>query len=326
MFENFNKPIIITGANASGKTSISLNIAREIGAEIISADSRQVYKHLKVGTSKPDGRWVNDENPVYLVDLIPYHLVDFIEPIETYNVQRYSCDFKTTLSKVKTKNIIICGGTGFYINSIFNPLDPLPKANENIRTELKEYADKYGREKLHQKLMELDPASAKRIHPNNINRVIRAIEVSILTSKPYSYLISNSIFESSTYRKAFFVFIKWNRQLLYKRIKNKTKDAFDLWVNETKNLISNGYPLDCPGLRSLGYPQIMDYIDSKISREEAIEIITKESMDYAKRQNTWFSRYNSLKIEINDEKEFNISEISKIIINEYENSRNNNKK
>lgn len=323
MFSFFKKPIVITGANASGKTLLSILIAKEIGAEIISADSRQIYKHLSYGTSKPQGRWINETNPVYIVDMVPYHLVDFIDPVETYNVQRYFYDFKATLDKIKTKTFIICGGTGFYINSIFNPLDPLPEANEKIRTELKEYADKHGRIKLHEKLKELDPVSARKIHPNNINRVIRAIEVSILTSKPYSSLISSTIFKPESYQSAFFVFIKWNRDLLYKRIKNRTKNVFDRWVGEINYLLSNGYPEDCPGLKSLGYPIVIDYIERKIDKEQAIEIITRDSIDYAKRQNTWFSRYKSIKIEIEDEKEFDPEKITSLIIKEYENSCNN---
>lgn len=326
MFNRFKKPIVVTGANASGKTLLSLTIAKEIGIEIISADSRQIYKHLTAGTSKPEGRWFNKENPIYLVDNIPYHLVDFVDPLETYNAQKYFYDFKETLDKIKTKTFIICGGTGFYINSLFNPLDPLPEGNEKIRSELKEFADKNGRESLHNKLKELDPVSAKKIHPNNINRVIRAIEVSLITSKPYSSLISNTLFDPKSYNTAFFVFIKWNRELLYKRIKNRTKKVFESWVDEIKYLVSNGYPQDCPGLKSLGYPAVIDYMEGNITKEEAIEIITKQSMEYAKRQNTWFSRYKSLIFEIEDEKDFDIDKMSKTVITEHENSCNNSKR
>lgn len=322
MLNDKTKPLIITGANASGKTIISIEIAKQIGAEIISADSRQIYKHLTYGTSKPLGRWVNN-NSIYIVDNIPYHLVDFIEPIETYNVQRYVYDFKIALSKVKTNRVIICGGTGFYINSIFNPLDPLPQANEKIRNQLRDYLDKYGKLKLYEKLKEIDPVSANKIHPNNLHRIMRAIEVSLITSKPYSQLISNTIFKSDSYSNAFFVLIKWNKQLLYKRIKQRTKDIFDDWEKEVKNIISMGYPMDCPALKSLGYPQMIDYIEQRISKEDAIEAITKQSIQYAKRQNTWFKRYKSLIIEINKEEDFDIKNISHKIISEYEIFNNN---
>jgi len=326
MFERFNKPIVITGANSSGKTIISLYLASKIQAEIFSADSRQIYKHLSAGTSKPKGRWVNkDSRTVYLVEDIVYHLVDFVEIFESYNAQRYYYDFKNILNTVKTKNIIICGGTGLYINTLFNPLDILPEANQSIRTQLKEFADRYGRDKLYQKLIEIDPDSAQKIHPNNIHRIIRAIEVSILTSKPYSQLISGEIFDLKNYTRGFFVFIKWKKDLLYKRIKKRTEDFFDEWVLETKNVIANGYPCDSPGLKSIGYPEIIRYIHGEISKNETIDLITKISLDYAKRQNTWFKRYPSLTIEINDEKDFDPQKIANTIIEKYdENTSNSN--
>lgn len=327
MFERFKKPVVVVGANASGKTAISLLLAKETGSEIISSDSRQIYKHLLAGTSKPEGRWINTPSGlIYFVGQTPYHLVDFLDPVESYNVERYVYDFKSSLNKIKSTRIIICGGSGLYINSLFSPLDPLPQASEKIRMELKEFADRYGRDKLHEKLKQIDPISAKKIHPNNIHRVIRAIEVSILANKPYSSLISNSIFDEKNFATAFFVFIRWNRDLLYKRIKKRTKDVFEKWVEETKLLLSNGYSKDCPGLKSLGYPQIIEYIEGNSTKEETIEIITRLSMQYAKRQNTWFLRYKSMPVIIENEKDFDIEKIVGQIIKEYENSYHNNKR
>ncbi len=321
-----NYPIVICGANASGKTQISLSLASIIGAEIISADSRQIYKHLTYGTSKPQGRWTKTPSrDVYLVDGIPYHLVDFVDPIETYSVANYIYDFKNTISQIKTTKTIICGGTGLYINAIFNPLDPLPERNLEIRAQLQEYAQKYGREKLHNKLKELDPESAKRIHPNNIQRVIRALEVCFITSKPFSSLISNRLFENLL-SNAFSVFIVWEKKLLQKRIYKRTLDFFDKWVSETEFLLSNGYPYDAPGLKSLGYPEIISYILSEISKEKAIETITTKSIQYAKRQNTWFKRYShKMIIEINCEKQFEPYRIAREITQKYESTYPNNK-
>lgn len=327
MFDFKKPPIIITGANASGKTQISLSLAYYINAEIISADSRQIYKHLTYGTSKPIGRWVQTpERKIYLVEMIPYHLVDIVSPLESYSVAKYIYDFKDTISKVKTNKVIICGGTGFYINSLFNPLDLLPEKDPQIRKELMEYAQKFGREKLHDKLKELDPISAQRIHPNNIQRVIRAIEISILTSKPYSSLISNNLFANKL-NNVFSVFIIWQKNLLYNRIKKRIIDIFDKWVEETNFLLSNGYPEDSPGLKSLGYPEVISYIKSKISKKEAIDLIISKTIQYAKRQNTWFRRYNhKMIIEINDEKDFDIEIISSNIKEKYESTYINNTK
>lgn len=327
MFDFKNPPIIITGANASGKTQLALNLAYLTNAEIISADSRQIYKHLLYGTSKPVGRWVQTpDRKIYLVDMIPYHLVDIIDPLESYNVARYIYDFKEVISKVKSNRIIICGGTGFYINSLFNPLDILPEKDPQIRKELIEYAQKFGKEKLHDRLKEIDPISAQKIHPNNIQRVIRAIEISILTSKPYSSLISNKLF-SDKMSHVFSVFIIWKKSLLYNRIKKRVIDVFDRWIEETNFLLSNGYPEDSPGLKSLGYPEIISYIQSKISKKEAIDLIVTKTIQYAKRQNTWFRRYDhKMIIEINDEKEFNPYDISTNIKQKYESTYINNTK
>ncbi|MGC9070803.1 MAG: tRNA (adenosine(37)-N6)-dimethylallyltransferase MiaA [Elusimicrobiales bacterium] len=326
MLSTKNHPIIICAANASGKTQISLALASLIGAEIISADSRQIYKHLTYGTSKPQGKWTKTpQREIYLVDGIPYHLIDFVDPIETYSVARYLYDFKNVLSQINTSRVIICGGTGFYINAVFNPLDPLPEKNIEIRSQLQEYAQKYGREKLHDKLKELDPESAKRIHPNNIQRVIRAIEICLITSKPFSSLISNKLFENRL-GNAFSVFIIWDKKLLRQRIYKRTIDIFEKWVSETALLISNGYPNDSPGLKSLGYPEILSYLSSEISKEEAIERITLKSIQYAKRQNTWFRRYShKMILEINSESQFEPYRIAREIIKKYESTYHNNK-
>lgn len=318
------KTVVIFGANASGKTEIALKLAKILRSEIISADSRQIYKHLFAGTSKPSGRWEKDKKYTkYIVDGIPYHIVDIVDPLENYNVSRYLYDFKEALNKTENDTVIIAGGTGLYIHSIFSPIDPLPEANQKIREELTMFAQKYGREKLYNKLLEIDPVSAKKIHKNNIHRIIRALEVSILTNRPYSSLISNKFMKDITFSNALFIYIKWKKELLYERIKQRTKKVFDDWVKETQNLLSMGYPVDCPGLKSLGYPVIIDYINGKISKEQSVEIITKQSIAYAKRQNTWFKRYlNSIKIEINDIKDFDTDKIVEFILDKYESSFN----
>lgn len=327
MFSREFPPLVICGANASGKTALSLVLAEMMGSEIISADSRQIYKHLLYGTSKPQGRWVNTPHGrIYLVDGIPYHLVDFVDPIETYSVAKYVYDFKNVVPSVKTPKFIICGGTGLYINAIFNPLDPLPEKDTKIRAELLEFAQKYGREKLHEKLKELDPESAKRIHPNNIQRIIRAIEICLLTSKQYSSLISNRLFQNSL-SSVFSVFIIWDRKLLFNRIRKRTEEVFEEWVNETNLLISNGYPHDAPGLKSLGYPEIISYISGKSDKQKTIQTIITQSMQYAKRQNTWFKRYHhKIIIEIKSEREFDLPRIAKEIMFKYESSYYNSNK
>lgn len=316
------KPIVIMGANASGKTALSLLIAKQAGGEILSADSRQIYKHLRAGTSKPQGRWEKDEkgDPVYICADIPYRLVDFLDPSHTYDAGRYVKDFYAQYSKIlKAKKIpIIAGGTGMYLNAVFNGLDELPKADESYRRELKELAEKKGKAALYEKLKESDPASASRIHPNNIHRVIRALEIFKISGRPASQSLSGTFMKDITVFPALFVYLKWEKPALRERIKRRTEAEFKEWVKETENLISKGYPHDCPGLKSLGYPQVLDYIEGNISQKEAREEIISLSMQYAKRQNTWFSRYSrAVKFEFSKEEDFDAMRLSSEITQRY---------
>jgi len=312
------KPIVIMGATASGKTELSLSLARKINAEIISADSRQVYKHLTAGTAKPQGHWENiDNTKTYLVDNIPYHLVDFIDPLSQYNAGEYAQEAKYKIDKIKKsgKNIIITGGTGLYIHSLFNELDQLPKANSELRNELYDYVKKYGKDALYEKLKNIDPISAQKIHPNNTQRIIRAIEISKLTGTPASSLIKGNFLKPIMPFLATLIILKWPKNLLTERIKQRTINAFDKWVQETENLISKGYPYDCPGLKSIGYSSIIDFIENKTNKKDTIENIIKLTMGYVKRQNTWFSRYKSANIiEFKDLTEYNVEKITDKIL------------
>lgn len=315
MSEN-KKPIVIMGATASGKTDISLCLAKKINAEIISADSRQVYKHLSAGTAKPEGRW-DENNENYLVGGIPYHLVDFLEPTHQYNAGDFALDANKKIKQIKEKGkkVIITGGTGLYIHALFNQMDNLPKPDQSLREELLNYAQTKGTQALYQKLNQLDPISAQRIHPNNTHRIIRALEISILAGKPASSLISGNFFKISPELFGNFILIKWRKNILVERIKTRTINSFENWVKETLNLISLGYPYDCPGLKSIGYSVVIDFIENKIDKKNAIEQIVKLTLNYAKRQNTWFSRYkNAVILEFDELSKFNPEEISDKII------------
>lgn len=306
------------GATASGKTEISILLAKKINAEIVSADSRQIYKHLRAGTAKPQGRWITEKDEKkYLVDGIPYHLVDFLDPIAQYNAGEYSKDANQKINEIfsRGKEVIVTGGTGLYIHSLLTPMDHLPKTDFKLRSKLLEYSQTYGKLALYEKLKKIDPVSATKIHPNNIQRVIRAIEISTLTGKPASSLISGNFFKNSIEFPAILILLKWPKNLLTKRIMERTISSFDEWVNETKNLISKGYPYDCPGLKSIGYSAIIDFIENRIDKKKAIDQVVKLSVSYAKRQNTWFSRYKDARIfEFKDLSEFKTEKIVDDII------------
>ncbi len=290
------KPITIMGANASGKTGLAVALAKKTGGEIISADSKQVYKYLSAGTSKPAGRWEQVRGrDVYLVDGVPCHLVDITDPRSAYDAGTFVKDAQALIASITAAGgtPIIAGGTGMYVQALWNGLDPLPGPDPEMRTALAAFAAEKGREALHAELAALDPKAAAQIPPNNIQRVIRAIEISRLAGRPVSDLWSGKFFNALPGHLGKFIFLKWEKNILNERIKSRTVAVFDAWAAETRELLARGYPEDSPGLKSLGYPQVIDYIAGRITRAEATHSIVTLSMSYAKRQNTWFGRYKN---------------------------------
>ncbi|MCK5106387.1 MAG: tRNA (adenosine(37)-N6)-dimethylallyltransferase MiaA, partial [Elusimicrobiales bacterium] len=310
--------IVIMGANASGKTSLAIELAKRFNGEIISADSKQVYKHLSAGTSKPLGKWEREGNKkIYIVNTVPYHLIDITDPKESYDAAMFAKEASKLIKDIKKKGKlpIIAGGTGMYIQALWNGLDKMPKANIEIRNRLAAFAEKFGKTALYEKLKKTDPAAAANIPPANIQSVIRALEVSEITGKPISALWTGKFFDTLPTHLADFIMLSRPKAELSERIKNRTAEFFDAWVKETQMLITMGYPGDCPGLKSLGYPQILDYISGKISAQDAARKILKLSLAYAKRQNTWFRRYkNILKLELEKPSDYNMDIIIKAIL------------
>lgn len=311
------KPVVIMGPTASGKTELALELAKKLGGEIISADSRQVFKYLSAGTAKPDGEWksINEKN-FYMVDSVPYHLVDIIDPMLNYDAGSFVHDANALLDEItrRQKLPIIVGGTGLYIQALFSGLDVLPKSDSGIRQELAEFARKHGSQALHEKLKEIDLESAKKIPSQNIQRTIRAIEVYKLTGQPISKLQSGKFYNALPVHLIKFVILTWNKARLVERIKKRTLENFDKWVAETRKLLNEGYPEDCPGLKSLGYSQIIDYINGKKTSSETIHNIVQLTISYAKRQMTWFNRYrNVFKLNFENAQDFKIDKICQML-------------
>lgn len=313
------KPITIMGANASGKTEVALALAARVSGEIISADSKQVYKHLSAGTAKPAGSWkeLKSRGPVYLASGVPYHLVDIIDPRSTYDAASFVREARLKIEEitVQEKTPVLAGGTGMYIQALWNGLDPLPAADPEIREELAGMAKEKGKDALHSVLKELDPKAAESIPAGNIQRVMRAIEITKLAGRPVSEIWSGRFFDALPAHKGTFVFFHWKKELLNERIKQRTINRFDEWTQETKNLLEFGYPEDAPGLKSLGYPQVLDFIAGRLTRAEAVHSIITLSMAYAKRQNTWFARYkNARRIDLEKFQDYEPEKIADTIL------------
>lgn len=313
------KTITLMGANASGKTEIALELARKLGGEILSADSKQTYKFLEAGTAKPAGAWT--ETPAgraYMVEGVPYHLVDNLDPRSTYDAGTFVKEAKKVLAEItaRGKVPVMAGGTGMYIQAFWNGMDDLPPSNPAIREELTALAEAVGKEALHAQLAAMDPEAAAKIPPGNIQRVMRAIEVTRLAGRPISQIWSGRFYNALPAHEGKFVFLKWQRDLLTERVKRRTVTRFDEWAAETRDLLAKGYPEDCPGLKTLGYPQMLDYLAGRLTRPDAIRMITASSMAYAKRQNTWFGRYrNAMLITLEKYEDYDPAAIAEKIIN-----------
>jgi tRNA dimethylallyltransferase len=313
------KTITLMGANASGKTEIALELARKLGGEIISADSKQTYKFLEAGTAKPAGAWT--ETPAglaYLVEGVPYHLVDNLDPRSTYDAGTFVKEAKKVMAEItgRGKVPVMAGGTGMYIQAFWNGMDDLPPANPAIRQELTALAETAGKEALHAQLAAMDPAAAVKIPPGNIQRVMRAIEITRLAGRPVSQIWSGRFYNALPAHEGKFVFLKWQRDLLAERVKRRTVTRFEEWAAETRDLLAKGYPEDCPGLKTLGYPQMLDYLAGRLTKPDAIRMITAASMAYAKRQNTWFGRYrNALPVTLEKYEDYDPAVIAEKIIN-----------
>lgn len=283
------KPIVICGPTASGKTELALALAQAVNGLIISADSRQVYKQLTIGTAKPQGQYINN---VYTVEGVPYYLVDFLNVTDTFNVGNFCEQVRHIIQQNPNKPLIFAGGTGMYLHTYFVGMDKLPPSTEQSRTYLMNLLDKHGKEGLHQLLQEKDPLSAEQIPIGNVQRTMRALEICYLTGQPASQLKSGNFFKQPNFQQAHWVYLDWNKELLSFRIETRTQNMFDGMCAETDILLKAGFSADnAPALKSLGYPQIISYLRGALSRAETLEQIIIKTRQYAKRQRTWFSRY-----------------------------------
>ncbi|MFH1619988.1 MAG: tRNA (adenosine(37)-N6)-dimethylallyltransferase MiaA [bacterium] len=314
-----NLAVVIMGPTASGKTELAAIIAKECGGEIISADSRQVYKFLSAGTSKPEGKWTMlDNRSVYLVDTVPRHLSDFLDPRTVYDAGRFATEAGEISAGIccRGKRTVFEGGTGLYIHAYWNGLDPLPRADAALRSRLERFALENGRAALHARLAEADPEAARNIPPNNIQRVTRALEVWELTGTPISRFWTRKFRGTLPTHKAVFAVLDWNRSLLHDRIRERTNSVFDRWGEETHALLEKGYPEDCPGLKSLGYPQMIDFLAGRLTRAQAAHRIITLTNAYAKRQTTWFRQYkNALRIRIEKPEDWDTASVAGRIMN-----------
>ena len=285
MSENKKKPmIILTGPTAVGKTDLSIQLAKAINGEIISADSMQVYRHMDIGSAK-----VTPEE----MDGVCHHLIDVLEPEEEFNVVVFQKLAKEALTGIYERGHIpiIVGGTGFYIQALLYDIDFTENDGDTaIRRELEKLAQTQGAGCLHQMLQEIDPESAAAIHQNNVKRVIRAIEFYRQTGKKISLHNEQEREKQSPYQFLYYV-LDTDRKTLYERIDRRVDLMMEHGlVDEVKHLADMGCTRDMVSMQGLGYKEILDYLSGEIPLEEAVYILKRDTRHFAKRQITWFKR------------------------------------
>lgn len=278
--------IVIAGPTASGKTGLSIGLAKALDGEVVSADSMQIYKYMNIGTAKP----TEEEK-----EGITHHMMDFLEPCENFSVAEYCAMAHQVIDDIlkRGKMPILVGGTGLYIDSLVNNVDfDRDDENHHVRRELEELAQREGVEAVHHILEEIDRETAEKYHPNNLRRVIRAIEFFKVTGKRIS---DHAKEEKVSPYDAIYFCIDWDREVLYERI-NKRVDIMveDGLVDEVKALLEKGYDKNSTAMQGIGYKEFYGYLEGNKTLEETLEEIKMNSRRYAKRQLTWFRRNKSI--------------------------------
>lgn len=276
------KICILAGPTAVGKTEISLALAKSLCGEIISADSAQVYKYMDIGTAK-----LKEEE----MQGIRHYMIDEVTPDMDFSVAQFREKAELYIKDIndRGKLPIITGGTGLYINSLLNNLDFTDSISDEVyRKEMQETAQVKGNEYVHAMLEAVDPASYKRLHPNDLRRVIRALEVYKHTGRPISYFQEESRKQPPRYDFAY-ITLTMDRRKLYERIDQRVdKMMASGLVEEVEGLIKRGYGRELNSMQALGYKEIADFLHGLITKDEAVRILKRDTRHYAKRQLTWF--------------------------------------
>jgi len=283
MYPNIVKPkiIVICGPTALGKTSIAIDLAGTFSSEIINADSMQIYRYMDIGTAKP----TPDEQ-----SCVTHHMIDLIDPDEHFDAKQFAEMAHEKIMELYARGVtpFVVGGTGLYIKALVHGLFKAGQTDPHIRGCLQEQARIYGSDFLYQRLSRNDPDTAKRIHPNDIYRIIRALEVHELTGKTIAVFQREHGFKDSRFR-VLKIGLHINREALYDRINYRADAMIDSkFLDEVKTLLGMGYSDDLKSMQSIGYRHLIDFIKGRCSWDETIRTLKRDTRRYAKRQLTWF--------------------------------------
>lgn len=278
-----NKPVIILGPTASGKSILSIRLAKNLNGEIVNADSMQIYKGFDIGTGKLKEEDFKD---------IRHHLLSFVDPEKKYSAGKYRKDALKIIKEIisKDKIPIIVGGTGFYIRTLLKGIAYIPDVPEEIRKNLNKWIYLHGTDYLYKMLSFIDPIYSKKINIKDKQRIERALEVIIFTGRPFSYYFKKEM-EGEDLFPNIKIGLYLEKEELKKRIKERVERMIENgWLEEVKKLLDKKIPLDCQAFKSIGYGEMVKVLEGQYNLGQAIEIITRKTIAYSKRQMTWFKK------------------------------------
>jgi tRNA dimethylallyltransferase len=284
--------IVILGPTASGKTDLAIKLAKKFNGEIVCADSRTIYQGMDIGTAKPVPKIRNSKSKIrngYIIKGVSHYLIDIVKPNQNFTVAQFKKMAIKIIKDIQQRKKIpfLVGGTGLYISAIVDNLEiPAVRPDKNLRKKLESQAKKYGSDYLYKKLIKLDPEAKNFIQKENLRRVIRALEVCLKLKKPFSQLRK----KGGPLFKILQIGIKIPRKKLYQRINQRVEQMIKMGLVDEVKKLSKKYSLNLPSMSAIGYREIGLYLQNKISLNQAIELIKKNTRHYAKRQMTWFKK------------------------------------
>ena len=286
--------LLISGPTAVGKSAVALELARRCNAEIINGDSLQVYRHLDIGTAKPD---------LAERGLLPHHLFDILDPDQSFNATDFQLRADAVIADILARGALplVVGGTGLYLKALLFGLCQMPEIEPEIRLELEERLENEGSESLHAELSRHDATMAERLAPRDKTRILRALETVLATGKSITYFQEQHKFSVPRYN-FLHVFLDLDREELYQRINRRVELMIEMGLlDEARSLLEKGYSSDLKPLQSIGYRQMFEHLAGRLSLAQAIADTQQATRRYAKRQLTWFRNdKHALRVEVGD--------------------------
>lgn len=280
--------VVIVGPTAAGKTELAVRLAERFDGEIVNADSMQVYRGMEIGTAKPSAEQRGR---------VPHHLLDLVEPDHPFSASDFRQEAVRVIADIHSRGrrVFVVGGTGLYIKALLQGLVDSPSGDESLRKELEEVARIQGKGELLRQLAEVDPVTARRLHPNDKLRIIRALEVYRLTGRPISRFRSEHDFGGNYYRPLQ-IGIRVPREELNQRIDRRVERMLEEGlVQEVQALLAGGYHAGLKAMRAIGYKEICAFLAGASPLDETVRLIKRDTRHYAKRQETWFKRDPEIK-------------------------------